>query len=472
MMFATLDDLEGSIEMLVFGKALAEYEGALGVDEVVLVRGRVDHGDTRQDAAWSCRPPSLPADAPRRSRQAREAAAARRRRPAAAARPPRRRAPARVGHRRAQARLRQPRRRVGGRARHPHLGRRAHAAARARLSGRADAEPARRARAHPRAGCAQRARRRPRRRPASQSIVQAIGSHLRTATQCDCTFGAAAPRSTAGPGAGGRALFGRHQQLACRGCVPRPSGAQAALSLTRRRANSGHARRFQFEARCAVGCCRRLACPRRRSSRASSISSAVGPSLTGPGVSSTQGRPSKRGSDRNTAQPSLAELALADVRVAVAVGAQRRLAVVEVQRAEAARARRSRRTRRARRPAPAGVRISKPEASRWQESRQTPRRSPPPGRVEQGGQLVERATERAAGAGGVLQVQRAALALAPAPRAMTLPARSIAGATSPGLGRAGVQHDGVRAERVAGPQRGDQRGQRLVADLLSRRRPG
>src|SRR5206468_8592188 len=43
--FATLDDLEGSVEILVFGKALAEYEGALGVDEVVLVRGRVDHKD-------------------------------------------------------------------------------------------------------------------------------------------------------------------------------------------------------------------------------------------------------------------------------------------------------------------------------------------------------------------------------------------------------------------------------------------
>ena len=32
MMFATLDDLEGAVEILVFGKALAEYEGALGVD--------------------------------------------------------------------------------------------------------------------------------------------------------------------------------------------------------------------------------------------------------------------------------------------------------------------------------------------------------------------------------------------------------------------------------------------------------
>jgi DNA polymerase-3 subunit alpha len=45
MMFATLDDLEGSVEVLIFGNALAEYGGVLGVDEVVLVRGRVDRGD-------------------------------------------------------------------------------------------------------------------------------------------------------------------------------------------------------------------------------------------------------------------------------------------------------------------------------------------------------------------------------------------------------------------------------------------
>jgi DNA polymerase-3 subunit alpha len=43
MMFATLDDLEGAVEILVFGKALAEHEAALAVDEVVLVKGRVDH---------------------------------------------------------------------------------------------------------------------------------------------------------------------------------------------------------------------------------------------------------------------------------------------------------------------------------------------------------------------------------------------------------------------------------------------
>ncbi|HXA55170.1 MAG TPA: DNA polymerase III subunit alpha [Solirubrobacteraceae bacterium] len=43
MMFATLDDLEGAVEMLVFGKALAEHEDVLRCDQVVLVRGRVDH---------------------------------------------------------------------------------------------------------------------------------------------------------------------------------------------------------------------------------------------------------------------------------------------------------------------------------------------------------------------------------------------------------------------------------------------
>ena len=45
MMFATLDDLESSVELLVFGKALAEHETALIPDSIVLVRGRVDHRD-------------------------------------------------------------------------------------------------------------------------------------------------------------------------------------------------------------------------------------------------------------------------------------------------------------------------------------------------------------------------------------------------------------------------------------------
>jgi DNA polymerase-3 subunit alpha len=43
MMFATLDDLEGSVEILVFGKALSAHEATLAVDQIVLIRGRVDH---------------------------------------------------------------------------------------------------------------------------------------------------------------------------------------------------------------------------------------------------------------------------------------------------------------------------------------------------------------------------------------------------------------------------------------------
>ena len=49
MMFATLDDLEGTVEILVFGKALAACEEALALDSIVLVRGRVDHKDAAQD---------------------------------------------------------------------------------------------------------------------------------------------------------------------------------------------------------------------------------------------------------------------------------------------------------------------------------------------------------------------------------------------------------------------------------------
>ena len=43
MMFATLDDLEGQVEIVVFEKALAAAEGVIADDAIVLVRGRVDH---------------------------------------------------------------------------------------------------------------------------------------------------------------------------------------------------------------------------------------------------------------------------------------------------------------------------------------------------------------------------------------------------------------------------------------------
>jgi DNA polymerase-3 subunit alpha len=42
MMFATLDDLEGQVEMLVFNSAYAANAEKVDVDKLVLVRGRVD----------------------------------------------------------------------------------------------------------------------------------------------------------------------------------------------------------------------------------------------------------------------------------------------------------------------------------------------------------------------------------------------------------------------------------------------
>jgi DNA polymerase-3 subunit alpha len=45
MMFATLDDLESSIEVLVFEKTLADCEAAVAPDAIVVVRGKLDHKD-------------------------------------------------------------------------------------------------------------------------------------------------------------------------------------------------------------------------------------------------------------------------------------------------------------------------------------------------------------------------------------------------------------------------------------------
>ena len=50
MMFATLDDLEGQVEMLIFNSAYAANESHVGVDKRVIVRGRLDHkerGETK-----------------------------------------------------------------------------------------------------------------------------------------------------------------------------------------------------------------------------------------------------------------------------------------------------------------------------------------------------------------------------------------------------------------------------------------
>src|SRR4051794_14267784 len=43
MMFATLDDLDGAVEIVVFEKAMAAAEDVIAADSIVLVKGRVDH---------------------------------------------------------------------------------------------------------------------------------------------------------------------------------------------------------------------------------------------------------------------------------------------------------------------------------------------------------------------------------------------------------------------------------------------
>jgi DNA polymerase-3 subunit alpha len=45
VMFATLDDLDGQVELLVFEKVIIASEPALQPDQIVLVRGTVDHGE-------------------------------------------------------------------------------------------------------------------------------------------------------------------------------------------------------------------------------------------------------------------------------------------------------------------------------------------------------------------------------------------------------------------------------------------
>jgi DNA polymerase-3 subunit alpha len=50
MMFATLDDLEGQVELLVFNSAYAKNAEKVDLDKIVIVRGRVDHkeaGETK-----------------------------------------------------------------------------------------------------------------------------------------------------------------------------------------------------------------------------------------------------------------------------------------------------------------------------------------------------------------------------------------------------------------------------------------
>ena len=73
MMFATLDDLEGQVEMLIFNSAYAANESHVAVDKRVIVRGRLDHkerGETKlvvqEIEPFEPTPRSLPQPAARR----------------------------------------------------------------------------------------------------------------------------------------------------------------------------------------------------------------------------------------------------------------------------------------------------------------------------------------------------------------------------------------------------------------------
>ena len=87
------------------------------------------------------------------------------------------------------------------------------------------------------------------------------------------------------------------------------------------------------------------------------------------------------------------------------------------------------------------------------------------GRVDQLGELVERAPERAAGSCRVLEVQLAAFAVGERRGDRLAGARDRL-ADVPGLRRARVQDHGARADRVPDAQRVRQRRQRFGADLL------
>ena len=241
MMFATLDDLEGAVEMLVFGKALAEHEAALAVDEVVLVKGRVDH----KEAGKTCLVvQTVETFSPS----------------------------------------------AGGDRARPHAGRR----------GRPDRHvrsPSRCICASTRPAC-----------PASaiedcKQLIEDFPGPAEVVLEIDTSTGTRRLRL-------GEAY--RVQHTPTLRAELEHALAPVAPRLRRQRPDAARVEDGPF-----------TSCGPRRPARAASSPArfprALGPSRFSPGVSSTQGSFCRPGADRNAMQPSLAELARADVGVAVAV---------------------------------------------------------------------------------------------------------------------------------------------------------
>ena len=187
--------------------------------------------------------------------------------------------------------------------------------------------------------------------------------------------------------------------------------------------------------------------------------------FSGPLSSSTQGRSSNRGSERNAAQPSRPRWPSPGSAWRSTLEPSGVCGVVEVQRPEAVQP-------------DDGVELVDHAAQPLRGPHVVARGEQVAGvqahaeplvaarQLDQRRELLERAPERPPGAGGVLEVQRAGLRLGERlrdrrRRALERRLHRAAALQS----RARVQHDAVRAQRRARLQRGGQRRQRLPADL-------
>ncbi len=137
VMFATLDDLDAQVELLVFEKVIVASEALLQPDQIVLDPRHRRPRRGRQDLRQGRRRHRVrPVGRRDRAGEGQGGRAGRGPRAAPAAPARRRRPAARVGDRGAQAHLRGLPRRVRGRARGPHEHRPAQAALRQRVQGR------------------------------------------------------------------------------------------------------------------------------------------------------------------------------------------------------------------------------------------------------------------------------------------------------------------------------------------------
>ena len=151
MAFATVSDLEESVELVVFGSVLESAEQALAVDTIVLVRGKVDHKDANKSVVLAQQVERFeprPEEIAKAREEAVQAAAA-----AGSAAPVRRRdRAAGDGAGRSEAPAGRVARRGRGRDRAGHLERAPAAEARPRLPRQPDRRAARAARPAARAG--------------------------------------------------------------------------------------------------------------------------------------------------------------------------------------------------------------------------------------------------------------------------------------------------------------------------------